>query len=50
MAADAKCCGKKLTRLGKIGRDTWFQCLKCKGVFTVAIGSKRLRRRRDYEC
>lgn len=50
MAADKKHCGKALTKLGKVGRVIWFQCLKCKALFTLGIGSKRYKREKDYEC
>ena len=50
MAADRKCCGKPLKRLGRISREVWFQCLKCKRLYTLGIGSKRLKYRKDYQC
>lgn len=49
MAADLKCCGKPLRRLGRVGREDWFQCMKCKDLFTKGVGSKRARRRKDYQ-
>jgi hypothetical protein len=50
MAVDSKHCGKPMLRLGKVGRLVWYQCLKCKALFTVGIGSKRFKRQKDYEC
>lgn len=50
MAADAKCCGKPLRKLGRAGRNTWFQCMKCKALFTQGVGSKRIKRQKNAEC